>query len=54
MYRVFNMGMGMVLFLAPNEVNAALNALADAFPEGPPAVIGAVTAWDGGGEQVRL
>jgi phosphoribosylamine--glycine ligase/phosphoribosylformylglycinamidine cyclo-ligase len=54
MYRVFNMGMGMVLFLAREDVGAAIRALADAFPEGPPVVIGEVTAWDGSGEQVRL
>jgi phosphoribosylformylglycinamidine cyclo-ligase len=54
MYRVFNMGMGMVLFLAHEDVDAAIRALAGAFPEGPPVVIGEVTAWDGSGEQVRL
>ena len=54
MYRVFNMGMGMVLVLAPEDVEPALHALQDAFPEGPPAVIGEVTAWDGTGEQIAL
>jgi phosphoribosylformylglycinamidine cyclo-ligase len=54
MYRVFNMGMGMVLFLSAADVDAAIRALADAFPEGPPVVIGEVTDWDGRGEQVRL
>jgi phosphoribosylaminoimidazole (AIR) synthetase len=54
MYRVFNMGMGMVLFLSPEDVDPAIDALHDAFPEGPPAVIGEVVEWDGTGEQVRL
>jgi phosphoribosylformylglycinamidine cyclo-ligase len=54
MYRVFNMGMGLVLVLSPEDATAALHALADAFPEGPPAVIGEVTAWDGTGDQIRL
>jgi phosphoribosylformylglycinamidine cyclo-ligase len=54
MYRVFNMGMGMVLILAPGDVDPAIHALHDAFPEGPPVVIGEVTAWDGSGEQVVL
>ena len=35
MYRVFNMGMGMVLFLAPEDADPAIRALQDAFPEGP-------------------
>jgi phosphoribosylformylglycinamidine cyclo-ligase len=54
MYRVFNMGMGMVLFLSPGQADAAIRALAGAFPEGPPVVLGEVTAWDGTGEQVQL
>jgi phosphoribosylformylglycinamidine cyclo-ligase len=54
MYRVFNMGMGMVLFLDPLDVDPTIRALHDAFPEGPPVVIGEVTAWDGTGEQVKL
>jgi phosphoribosylamine--glycine ligase/phosphoribosylformylglycinamidine cyclo-ligase len=54
MYRVFNMGMGMVLFLSPQEVDRALNALRDLFPGEPLAVIGEVIAWDGSGERVRL
>jgi phosphoribosylformylglycinamidine cyclo-ligase len=54
MYRVFNMGMGMVLYLAPEDVDPALRALEDAFPEGPPVPIGEVTAWDGTGEQIVL
>ena len=54
MYRVFNMGMGMVLFLRPEDADAAAQQLSDAFPEGPPVVIGKVVAWDGTGEQVTL
>lgn len=54
MYRVFNMGMGMVLFLAPDDADRAVEALRDAFPEGPPRAIGEVIAWDGSGPQVRL
>ena len=54
MYRVFNMGIGMVLFLALEDAERAIEALADEFPEGPPRVIGKVVAWDGSGEQVRL
>jgi phosphoribosylamine--glycine ligase/phosphoribosylformylglycinamidine cyclo-ligase len=54
MYHVFNMGMGMVLFLAPKEADRAIAALADAFPEGPPKVIGEVIAWDRRGEQIAL
>jgi len=54
MYRVFNMGMGMVLFLSPADAARAIDALSDAFPEGPPRVIGEVIAWDGEGSQVRL
>jgi phosphoribosylaminoimidazole (AIR) synthetase len=54
MYRVFNMGMGMVLFLSPADVDRAVHGLENAFPEGPPVVIGEVTGWDGSGEQVRL
>jgi phosphoribosylformylglycinamidine cyclo-ligase len=54
MYRVFNMGMGMVLFLSPDDAARAIAALSDAFPEGPPRVIGEVIAWDGEGPQVRL
>ena len=54
MYRVFNMGMGMVLFLSPDDAARAIEALAEAFPEGPPRVIGEVVAWDGKGPQVEL
>jgi phosphoribosylamine--glycine ligase/phosphoribosylformylglycinamidine cyclo-ligase len=54
MYRVFNMGMGMVLFLAPDEAERAARALQGGFPEGPPAIVGQVVPWDGRGERVRL
>jgi len=54
MYRVFNMGMGMVLILRPDKVDMALDALRGVFAEGEPAVIGEVVPWDGRGEQVRL
>jgi len=54
MYRVFNMGMGMVLFLAPEDVDPTIRALHETFPEGPPVVIGEVIEWDGTGEQVVL
>jgi len=54
MYRVFNMGMGMVLFLARDEADRAIEALASTFPEGKPRVIGEVTAWEGSGAQVTL
>ena len=50
----FNMGMGMVLFLAPEDADGAIGALVDAFPEGAPRVIGEVVAWNGSGPQVRL
>lgn len=49
MYRVFNMGVGLVLILAPEQVDAAIRAL-----DGEPAVIGEVVAWDGVGERVQL
>jgi phosphoribosylamine--glycine ligase/phosphoribosylformylglycinamidine cyclo-ligase len=54
MYRVFNMGVGMVLFLSSHEADRALNALRDLFPGERVAVIGETTAWDGSGERVRL
>jgi phosphoribosylamine--glycine ligase/phosphoribosylformylglycinamidine cyclo-ligase len=54
MYRVFNMGMGMVLFLAQADVDRAIAALDGAFPEGPPRAIGTVIARDGDQPQVRL
>jgi phosphoribosylamine--glycine ligase/phosphoribosylformylglycinamidine cyclo-ligase len=54
MYRVFNMGIGMVLFLSPEDATRAIDVLSDTFPEGPPRVIGEVIAWDGDGPQVRM
>jgi phosphoribosylamine--glycine ligase / phosphoribosylformylglycinamidine cyclo-ligase len=54
MYRVFNMGVGMVLFLAPEDADRTIGALVETFPEGAPCVIGEVVAWDGSGPQVRL
>jgi phosphoribosylformylglycinamidine cyclo-ligase len=54
MYRVFNMGIGMVLILEPEDGERAVGALQGAFPEGPPKVIGEVAAWDGTGPQVWL
>lgn len=54
MYRVFNMGMGMVLFMSPDEAERARHALADSFPEGAPQIIGKVVPWDGSGAQVQL
>jgi phosphoribosylformylglycinamidine cyclo-ligase len=54
MYRVFNMGMGMVLFLSPEEADSAIYALAGEFPESTPIVIGKVTDWDGTGERIKL
>jgi phosphoribosylformylglycinamidine cyclo-ligase len=53
MYRVFNMGVGIVLFMSAEEAERAIRALEGSFPEGPPAIIGEVTAWDGTGAQVR-
>jgi phosphoribosylaminoimidazole (AIR) synthetase len=54
MYRVFNMGVGMVLYLSATDAGAAIHALEDMYPEPPPVVIGEVTAWDGSEERVRL
>ncbi len=48
MYRVFNMGIGMVVIVAPEDVDAALAAVTEAL------VIGETTAWDGEGARVRL
>ncbi len=48
MYRVFNMGIGMVVIVAPEDVDAALAAVPEAL------VIGETTAWDGQGARVRL
>ncbi len=54
MYRVFNMGIGMVLFLAPDDVDVALHVLENEFPEGPPTVIGKVVPWGGTRERVAI
>jgi phosphoribosylamine--glycine ligase/phosphoribosylformylglycinamidine cyclo-ligase len=48
MYHVFNMGIGLVLLVAPEQVDQALAALPEAI------VIGRATAWDGSGPRVRL
>jgi phosphoribosylamine--glycine ligase/phosphoribosylformylglycinamidine cyclo-ligase len=48
MYRVFNMGIGMVVIIAPEDVDAALAAVPEAL------VIGATTAWEGVGERTQL
>ncbi|MBN1249278.1 MAG: phosphoribosylamine--glycine ligase [Anaerolineae bacterium] len=48
MYRVYNMGMGMVVFLAPQDVDAARRALPEAV------VIGEATAWDGQAPRVMI
>jgi phosphoribosylformylglycinamidine cyclo-ligase len=48
MYRVYNMGIGLVAMVAPDEVNTALAAVQDAV------VIGETTAWDGGGPRIIL
>jgi phosphoribosylformylglycinamidine cyclo-ligase len=54
MYRVFNMGMGMVIFVSAEESDGAITTLKDEFPEGPPQVIGEVTAWDGVADRIQL
>lgn len=48
MYRVFNMGVGMVVIVAPEDVDAALAAAPEAV------VIGETEPWDGQGARVRL
>jgi phosphoribosylformylglycinamidine cyclo-ligase len=48
MYRVFNMGIGMVLVVAPEQVNLALNVLKKAV------VIGRAVPWDESTPRVRL
>jgi phosphoribosylamine--glycine ligase/phosphoribosylformylglycinamidine cyclo-ligase len=48
MYHVFNMGIGLVLQVAPEQVEPALAALPEAI------VIGRATGWDGIGPRVRL
>jgi phosphoribosylamine--glycine ligase / phosphoribosylformylglycinamidine cyclo-ligase len=48
MYRVYNMGIGLVVMVAPDDVNTALAALPEAI------VIGQTTAWDGSGPRIIL
>jgi len=48
MYRVFNMGIGMVLLVGESEVQQALAVLPDGV------VIGEAVAWDGSEDRVRL
>ncbi|MBN2006412.1 MAG: phosphoribosylformylglycinamidine cyclo-ligase, partial [Anaerolineae bacterium] len=48
MYRVFNMGVGMVVIVALEDVDTALAAVKEAF------VIGETTAWDSQEPRVRL
>jgi len=48
MYRVYNMGMGLVAMVAQDDVDTALAALPEAV------VIGETTAWDGSGPRVIL
>ncbi len=49
MYRVFNMGIGLVLLLSPDEVSQALAVLGD-----EALVIGQAVAWDESQDRVRL
>jgi phosphoribosylamine--glycine ligase/phosphoribosylformylglycinamidine cyclo-ligase len=49
MYRVFNMGVGMVLIVSEGQVDRALEVLG-----GEGMVIGEAAAWDGDGARVRL
>jgi len=48
MYRVFNMGIGMVLMVSPEQVRSALDAVKEAI------VIGQAVAWDGDSSRVTL
>ena len=48
MYRVYNMGMGLVAMVAPDDVDTALAAVPGAL------VIGETTAWDGSGPRIIL
>lgn len=48
MHRVFNMGIGMVVIVAPGDVGAALAAVPEAV------IIGETEPWDGLGTRVRL
>jgi len=47
MYRVFNMGIGMVVLLAPQDVARAVEALS-----GEAVPIGRAVAWDGSDRRV--
>jgi phosphoribosylformylglycinamidine cyclo-ligase len=49
MYRVFNMGIGMVLLVSPEQVEQALATLL-----GQAVVIGQAVPWDGNAPRVRL
>ena len=49
MYRVFNMGIGMVLLVSPDQVEQALATL-----QGQAVVIGQAVPWDGNTPRVRL
>ncbi len=49
MYRVFNMGIGLIVLVPAQEVDRALEALS-----GEAVVIGQAVAWDGNGPRVRL
>ncbi len=48
MYRVFNMGIGMIVIVSPEAVDAARAAAPEAV------VIGETTLWDGAGARVQL
>jgi phosphoribosylformylglycinamidine cyclo-ligase len=48
MYRVFNMGIGLVVLVAPEEVEQALASVQEAV------VIGQTIAWDERGPRVRI
>jgi phosphoribosylamine--glycine ligase/phosphoribosylformylglycinamidine cyclo-ligase len=48
MYRVFNMGIGMVLVVSPEQVDEALSSVPDAL------VVGEIFTWDGSGCRVEL
>ncbi len=48
MYRTYNMGIGLVLILAQEDVDRALSALPELV------IIGETVAWDGTGPRIRL
>jgi phosphoribosylformylglycinamidine cyclo-ligase len=54
MFHVFNMGVGLVVIVAPEEVERALAALEQADVASTAAVIGECFAWDGSGAQVLI